>query len=616
MRTSRWIKAVYAAILLIGMLVALPNLFTSGQLAQLPGWLPKKQITLGLDLQGGSHLVLEVDAAALRKDRLRSLLDEVREALRTEHILMRSARLSGDAVVVSIDDDGQRAKAGAALQALAVPVTGLGFATGAKDIDVNSAGSQITLSLTEAGMKDRLDAALQQSLEIVRQRVDQVGVSEPTIQRIGTDRMLVQLPGLQDPTRLRQLLGSTAKMDFHMVANVDRGAALPRGVTMLPDSKTGAMYPIEDQVALSGERLVDSRAGFDPRTGEPIVSFRFDGAGARQFAEITSANVGRPFAIVLDGKVLSAPTIREPITGGSGQISGSFSVEDTVVLSALLRAGALPAPLTVIEERTVGPDLGGDVIRMGIYTGIAGFLLVVGLMVALYRGWGMIANMALAIHVVLTVAALSLLGATLTLPGIAGIILGIGLSVDANILINERIREETRKGRSAFAALDSGFKRAFSTIVDANVTALIATSLLFMLGSGPVRGFAVTMMLGILTSMFTAVTLVRVVMTEVVRRRRMKTISIEPLVRLAPEGTNYAFMKGRFIGIGVSIVLSIASVILFMKPGLNYGIDFIGGIQVEALTSKPADLAEFRSKLGDSGLARSPSRRRAAKATC
>ena len=602
MRTSRWIKAAYAAILLIGILVALPNLFTPAQLAQLPSWLPKKQITLGLDLQGGSHLVLEVDAAALRKDRLRSLLDEVREALRKEQILTRSARLSDDAVVVSITDDAQRAKAGEALQALAVPVAGVGFGTGAKDIDVNSAGNQITLTLTEAGMKDRLDAALQQSLEIVRQRVDQVGVSEPTIQRIGTDRMLVQLPGLQDPTRLRQLLGSTAKMDFHMVANVDRAAPLPPGVTMLPDSKTGAMYPIEDRVALGGERLVDSRAGFDPRTGEPIVSFRFDGAGARQFAQITSANVGRPFAIVLDGKVLSAPTIREPITGGSGQISGSFTVEDTVVLSALLRAGALPAPLTVIEERTVGPDLGGDVIRMGIYTGIAGFLLVVGLMVALYRGWGLIANMALAIHVVLTVAALSLLGATLTLPGIAGIILGIGLSVDANILINERIREETRKGRSAFAALDSGFKRAFSTIVDANVTALIATSVLFMLGSGPVRGFAVTMMLGILTSMFTAVTLVRVVMTEVVRRRRMKTIDIEPLLKLAPEGTNYAFMKGRFIGIGVSIVLSIASVILFMKPGLNYGIDFIGGIQVEALTSKPADLAEFRSKLGGLGL--------------
>ena len=602
MRTSRWIKAAYAAILLIGILVALPNLFTPAQLAQLPSWLPKKQITLGLDLQGGSHLVLEVDAAALRKDRLRSLLDEVREVLRKEQILTRSARLSDDAVVVSITDDAQRAKAGEALQALAVPVAGVGFGTGAKDIDVNSAGNQITLTLTEAGMKDRLDAALQQSLEIVRQRVDQVGVSEPTIQRIGTDRMLVQLPGLQDPTRLRQLLGSTAKMDFHMVANVDRAAPLPPGVTMLPDSKTGAMYPIEDRVALGGERLVDSRAGFDPRTGEPIVSFRFDGAGARQFAQITSANVGRPFAIVLDGKVLSAPTIREPITGGSGQISGSFTVEDTVVLSALLRAGALPAPLTVIEERTVGPDLGGDVIRMGIYTGIAGFLLVVGLMVALYRGWGLIANMALAIHVVLTVAALSLLGATLTLPGIAGIILGIGLSVDANILINERIREETRKGRSAFAALDSGFKRAFSTIVDANVTALIATSVLFMLGSGPVRGFAVTMMLGILTSMFTAVTLVRVVMTEVVRRRRMKTIDIEPLLKLAPEGTNYAFMKGRFIGIGVSIVLSIASVILFMKPGLNYGIDFIGGIQVEALTSKPADLAEFRSKLGGLGL--------------
>lgn len=602
MRTPRWLKLVYLGIVFVGILIALPNLFTAAQLATLPSWFPKSQVTLGLDLQGGAHLVLEVDAEALKQEKLRTLFDDARNMLRDERIPRQSVRRTGDKVVMTIDDEAQHAKAMELLSKLALPVTGFGFGAGEQDVEITSTGGQITLALTEAGIRDHLDAAVRQSLEIVRRRVDQVGVAEPTIQRIGADRILVQLPGLQDATRLRQLLGSTAKMEFHMVAQVPDLERLPSGISLLPDAKTEQKYPVEDRVALSGERLIDARAGFDQRTQEPIVSFRFDGVGARQFAEITSANVGRPFAIVLDGKVLSAPVIREPITGGSGQISGSFMVEDSVVLSALLRAGALPAPLTVIEERTVGPDLGTDVIRMGVYTGIAGFLLVVCLMVVLYRGWGMIANMALAIHVILTLAALSLLGATLTLPGIAGIILGIGMSVDANILINERIREESRKGQSAFAALDHGFRRAFSTIVDANVTVLIATTLLFMFGSGPVRGFAITMMLGVLTSMFTAVTLVRVAMTEMVRRRKLKTIRIEPLFRLAPQGTNIAFMNGRFVGLAVSAFLSIASIALFVKPGLNYGIDFTGGIQIEVTTSRPADLVELRLKLSGLGL--------------
>jgi SecD/SecF fusion protein len=586
----------YAIIVLIGVLAALPSAMPPSVLDKMPSWF-RHQVTLGLDLQGGSHLVLEVDANALKADRLRSLLDDARGALRKERIPVQSARVAGDAVVVNIDDDAQRAQALDILKKLATPVA-TGFGAGVSDIDVASTDKQIKLTLTEAGIRDRVDAAIQQSLEIVRQRVDQVGVAEPSIQRVGSDRILVQLPGLQDPTRLRQLLGSTAKMEFHMVANVAQGEPLPPGVTMLPDAKTQQQYPIEDRVALSGERLTDARAGFDQRTQEPIVSFRFDSVGARQFAEITQANVGRPFAIVLDGKVLSAPTIREPITGGSGQISGSFTVEDTTVLSALLRAGALPAPLTVIEERTVGPDLGGDVIRMGLYTGIAGFVAVVLFMVALYGSWGMIANFGLLLHLILTIGVLAILGATLTLPGIAGIILGIGFGVDANILINERIREESKKGLSAFAALDHGFKRAFSTIVDANVTSLIVTALLFMFGSGPIRGFAITMIIGTCLSMFTAVAIVKVIMTEVVRRRKMKTIKIEPLVHFFPEKTSISFMNARFLGIGVSILLSLASIGLFVKPGLNYGIDFKGGIQVEITTSQPADLAALRSTLG------------------
>ncbi|MFC0244364.1 protein translocase subunit SecD [Falsochrobactrum ovis] len=599
MRTSKWVAVLYGLIVLIGVIIALPNFFTQKQLEAMPSWFPKRQVTLGLDLRGGSYLVLEIDAAALKKERMRSLLDDARSKLRAERIQPQSIRAVGDSIIVTIPDAEQRTKADAALRTLISQVNTSGFGTAINDIDVTSNDNQIRLSLTEAGFNYRLDAALQQSLEIIRQRVDQVGVAEPSIQRVGSDRIVVQLPGLQNPAELRQLLGSTAKMSFHMVADVNPNDTPPPGVSILEDSNDpNIKYPIEDQVALSGERLTDSRAGFDQRTNEPIVSFRFDSLGARQFADITTKNVNRPFAIVLDDKVLSAPVIREPITGGSGQISGSFTVQDTVVLSALLRAGALPAPLTVIEERTVGPDLGGDAIKMGLITGIIGFALVAAFIFVLYGFWGLIANLALLLHTLLTFSALSLIGATLTLPGIAGIILGIGIAVDANILINERIREETRKGLGAMPALDKGFHAAFSTIVDANVTAMISTILLFMFGTGPVRGFAITMMLGIAISMFTCVTLVRMVMAWSVRRRKLKVLHIEPLLKFVPEKTNISFMNARFYGIGISIVLSIASIFLFFKPGLNYGIDFKGGIQAEIVTSQPADLAQLRQKLG------------------
>lgn len=602
MRTPRWVMVWYAIIVFAGILAALPNLLTPHQLASMPAWMPKQQVTLGLDLRGGAHLVLEVDQAALKAARLQSLAEEARNALRSEGVPTPATRVVDGVVVVSIADDAQRARAVELLRSLGNPVSGIGSGPGQSDIDVSVTDGRVRLSFTEVGWADRVRSALEQSLEIVRQRIDQIGIAEPTIQRVGSDRLLVQLPGLQDPARLRELLGSTAKMTFHMVVDVPEGQQAPPGVTFLPDTETGMRYAIEDRIALDGERLTDARSGFDPITNRPEVTFKFDSVGSRRFAEITSENVGRPFAIVLDGKVLSAPVIEQPIVGGSGRITGNFTIEETAVLSALLRAGALPAPLTVVEERTVGPDLGSDVISMGLFTGLAGFGLVVALMLVLYRGWGLIANLALALNVVLMIGALSFIGATLTLPGIAGIILGIGLAVDANILINERIREETRKGASAFSALDHGFKRAYSTIVDANVTSLIVTALLFMFGSGAVRGFAVTMMLSIVISMFTAVAIVRIVMIEVVRRRKLQTLQIEPLFTLAPDGTKISFMKARFLGIGVSIVLSLASIALFVKPGLNYGIDFVGGIQVELETSQPADLAQLRDGIGALGL--------------
>jgi SecD/SecF fusion protein len=598
MRNSPWVVATYAFIIFIGILVALPNVLPQSTLDRMPTWLPHDRVSLGLDLRGGSHLVLEVDRTDLVNERLQNLLQDSRRILRDNGIEPSGIRRSGDTITVTLRDPAQRSAAVTQLQTLSNPV-GFGTSMGQSDLDIRTpSNNSITIAYTEAGITSHGSAAVEQSLEIIRQRVDQVGVAEPTIQRVGNDRVLVQLPGEQDPSRLRQLLGSTAKMSFHLLGNQGEP-----GVTMLPDEQ-GQQYPVQDRVELSGDRLTDARAAFDQQTNEPIVNFRFDTAGANRFAQITQANVGRPFAIVLDDKVLSAPVIRQPITGGSGQISGGFSVEEANTLSALLRAGALPAKLTVIEERTVGADLGSDAIEMGIFTGFIGFVLVVAFMFVLYGAWGILANIALALNIVLTFAGLTMLGATLTLPGIAGIVLGIGLAVDANVLINERIREEARKGKSAFAAIDAGFSRAYSTIVDSNVTALIATVLLFWFGSGPVRGFAVTMGIGIAISMFTAVSVVRVAMIFIATRRKLKKIDIKPLlpISLIPDGTQINFMKARFVGISISLVLSFASIVLFFTPGLNYGVDFRGGIQMEVVTEGEADLAAFRSQLGELGL--------------
>jgi len=585
MHISRLRLAIYLVAILFGILTALPNVLPPRVLAAIPDFLPKDKVTLGLDLRGGSHLVLEVDSSGLVREHIQGLLGQARQQLRREKIPM-SLRRTDTAVYVTLNNVADSNRALPLLRQLANPIGTMG----ATDIEFSRPSStQIVMSMNREGVRDRVNAATEQSLEIIRRRIDQIGVAEPTIQRAGADRIVVQLPGVQDPTRIRELLGSTAKLTFHLMGE---GGI---GTRSLPGADDNQKYTIQDIIAMAGDRLSDARAGFDQQ-GRPAINFRLDTVGARQFGDITRQNVGRPFAIVLDGKVLSAPTINEPIPGGSGIISGSFTTEQANDLAALLRAGALPAPLTVIEERTVGADLGSDAIRSGLTTGLIGFVLVFLFMFVLYGVWGLLANLALAMNVALTFGALSVMGATLTLPGIAGIVLGIGLAVDANVLINERIREETRKGARAVVALDLGFKRAYSTVVDSNVTALLATVLLFYVGSGPVRGFAITMALGILLSMFTAVSVVRAIMILIVKYRRMQIFRIEPLFgfKLIPDGTSIPFMRGRFFGIGFSAVLSIASVILFFNPGLNYGVDFKGGLQMEIATSKQPDIGAWR----------------------
>jgi|HigsolmetaAR203D_1030402.scaffolds.fasta_scaffold00625_19 SecD/SecF fusion protein len=604
MQYPRWKVATFAILILAGFLIAAPNLLSREQLDRLPDWLPKQQVTLGLDLRGGSHLLLEVDSASLFQAREQDLADEVGRALRAEGVPPDAISIDDGRLVVTFGDPDMADDAVRIIRGLPSLLSSGPSGTLASPYTVSRSGGSVSIAPTPAAIAEATQAALEQSLEVVRRRIDETGVAEPTIMQQGADRILIQLPGVQDPRRIKALLGTTARMTFHLLdETLDparlQGGRPPAGVQILPGETAGELYPVRRRIMLEGDRLVDAGAGFDPQTGAPVVTFRFDSIGATRFADITRENVGRRFAIVLDGKVLSAPVIREPITGGSGQISGSFTVQEAQDLSVMLRAGALPAPLKVIEERTVGPDLGQDAIQMGLYTGLLGFALVVGFMVMLYGAWGMLANMALVLNIVLTFAALSLLGATLTLPGIAGIVLGIGLAVDANVLINERIREETRRGRSAMAALDAGFSRAFATIVDSNLTTLIATVLLFAFGSGPVRGFAVTMALGIGISMFTAVSVVRYVMVTWVRRARPKQLVIRPLfgLKLIPDDTSIGFMRARFAGIAVSLVLSIASIGLFVKPGLNYGVDFVGGILLEVRTDGPADLAGLRGAL-------------------
>ena len=405
--------------------------------------------------------------------------------------------------------------------------------SGQRSLDVSDAGGGlIRLTVTQAAITERIRQTIEQSIQIVERRVNQLGTVEPLIQRQGADRILVQVPGLQDPSRLKELLGKTAKMEFRMVDTTvspdqaQQGRVPPDSEVLMSSTSPKIPYVIKKQILVSGGDLTDAQPGFDQRSGEPIVSFRFNTSGARKFAQATSENVGQPFAIVLDNEVISAPVIREPITGGSGQISGSFTVQQANDLAILLRAGALPAPLTVIEERTVGPGLGQDSIEKGELAAYVGSIMVIVFMLVTYRLFGVFANVAVAINVAMIFGVLSLLNATLTLPGIAGIVLTVGIAVDSNVLIYERIREELRGGRNAISAIDAGFKRALSTILDSNITTFIAAAVLFYIGTGPVRGFAVTLGIGIITTVFTAFTLTRLIVAGWVRWKRPQAVPI------------------------------------------------------------------------------------------
>jgi SecD/SecF fusion protein len=602
---------IIAIVTIMGILFTLPNLLPNDTLKSFPDWMPKNKIVLGLDLQGGSHLLLQVNRDDIVTERIKGLRREARSILANDNGIGNIITTRGTELTIELNDSAKLEQALTALEQLKTSpdtlFTGGGLSSNIEEVEITRrADGKITLLLTEEGIDDRLNSLVSQSIEVIRRRIDELGTTEPLIQRQGKDRVLVQVPGFDDSERLKDLISRTARLTFHMVypdlsAAQAQAQGLPVGTMIIP-SNDGVDELLFEDVAIGGESLVDSQPGFNPQTNQPIVSFRFDTRGAISFGEITSQNVGRRFAIVLDNQVITAPVIQSAITGGSGQIEGNFTVQSANDLAVLLRAGALPATLDIIEERSVGPSLGADSVSAGLMAGIVGAIAVIAFMLISYGTFGIIANISLVLNVTLILGALSMLGATLTLPGIAGIVLTIGMAVDANVLIFERIREEMKGGRNVYQAIEAGFSRAIGTIIDANVTTLIAAIVLFFLGSGPIQGFAVTLTLGILATLFTAyfVTLFSVARWYAIVRP--KTLKIQ-LLKLVPDGTKIPFMKWKNIAMSISIVAIIGSLGLFFAQGLNLGIDFKGGssIEIQAVEGN-ADIGDIRSRLSGLGL--------------
>ncbi len=526
----RWRVYLCLAAVLLGLAFTAPNLLSDAVLAKIPGWAPHQRLNLGLDLQGGSYLLLEVDTDALKAERLTNLVEDARKTLGEQQIAFTGLGQAGGLAHVRITDPAQLKAAQTALRKLGAPM-----AAGGRDVSVIDAPDQgLQLRIANQALVADGSKAVDQSIEIIRRRIDALGTREPTIVRQGVNRIVVEAPGESDPERLKAVIGQTAKLTFQMVDDsVPLGEAIagrvPPDSMLLPDQETGPGGPpilVKRRPLVSGEMLTSAAQSFD-QYNRPAISFRFNGVGAQRFAEATSQNVGKRFAIVLDNKVLSAPNILEPITGGSGEITGSFSLEQASNLALMLRSGALPAPLKIVEQRTVGAELGADSVRAGALAGIIAIALIAAFMILAYGFvFGGISVVGLLMNMAMILGTMSMIGATLTLPGIAGLILTIAMAVDANVLIYERIRDEERAGRKPALAIDTGFSRATVSILDANITTLIAALILFQFGAGPVRGFAWTLSIGVLTSVFAALFITRMLVVWWYRSIRVKRLPI------------------------------------------------------------------------------------------
>lgn len=537
LHVSKWTKIFVALVLLAGILIALPNALPSGIRAKVPSWLPHDTVSLGLDLQGGSYILLEVQLEPVLKDRVDMTVSEIRRGLRKAHIGFTDLNTIKHGVSVRILDQAQFDQAKSIIKDINPTLGNAMLSVGQHQYDMTTPGSdRIQLVMNDSYIRQTKHDILALSIETVRKRIDELGTKEPSIEQQGDDRIVVQVPGLADPSQLINILKTTAKMTFQLVDdNADVTAAMrgdvPIGDELLPQDAgdSGEQLPpvvVQKRVLVAGDRLKDAGWSTDQRSGQVVVTFSFDTVGARQFGDVTKENVGHRFAVVLDKKVITAPVIREPIIGGSGQIDGHFTVKSAQALSAMLKAGALPAPLKPIEMRTVGAELGADQINAGCNAALAGLALVVIFIFLRYGLFGIFADIALVLNIVLLLAVLTLFGATLTLPGIAGIVLTMGMAVDANVLIYERMREEYKNGRGVLAAIDTGSSRALATIIDSNATTLISALILFELGSGPVRGFAVTLGIGIISSVFTAVVVNHVIVCAWVNRVKPKVLPI------------------------------------------------------------------------------------------
>jgi protein-export membrane protein SecD/preprotein translocase SecF subunit len=634
----RWQRIGIMAITLLAVLLSLPNLLPAAVLNHLPAWYQQSRINLGLDLRGGAHFLLEADLRGLMSERLANLGDSVRGELRKEQVAIKDLTVEGGrSLVVTLRDAGQRPKALEAIRAVD------------RALAVSGSGDTLQIAYSDQELTRRKKEVIDQSIEILRKRVDETGTIEPTIMRQGEDRILLQVPGIKDTTELKRKINQTAKLTFHLV-NEDvaaGGRGVPTNVpptTMLVPTRDGMIalrantpkvwaeiqaaspkmspdqicrrfqpdcLPVLKRVIVGGEDLDDAKATFEQQQGgRPIISFTFNASGGRAFCAATRTNIGKRLAILLDNEVISAPVVQSAICGGSGIITGAFTTQQTQEQALLLRSGALPATLTIIEERTVGADLGADAIHSGMLAAIVGTVLVAIFVFAAYGPtFGGFANLAMLVNLLLVLAGMSLLGASLTLPGIAGLVLTVGMSVDSNVLIYERVREERANGRSPLGALTTGYQRALSAVIDANLTALIAGVLLFGFGSGPIRGFATSLTLGLLTHLFTATIFTRMLLASWWRWRRPTELPLSgehmlwrPL-RVVPAHTTFDFLGKRRLAMALSTAVNVAALLGLAVFGLNFGIDFEGGIAIQVKAKEGvAHLEDLRSTVGTLGV--------------
>ncbi|SMX32312.1 protein translocase subunit SecD [Octadecabacter ascidiaceicola] len=624
LKIDLWKRIAIWMVVAIGIIVAIPNGFygkvetsndaeailavegatstpeLEADAALWPSFMPDNLVNLGLDLRGGAQLLAEVKVEQVYESRMRSMWPEVRDVLAAQRnvvgFVTDESNVEGELRVRISQPDGM-ARALELVRGLAQPVVSV-TTVGETDIEVvQLSDTDLMVSLSEAEKVATDDRTVRQALEIVRRRIDEVGTREPSIQRQGESRILIQVPGVGSAQEVKDIIGTTAQLGFHPVVGStgDPDASAGAGNMLIPSlDQEGLYYIVERSPVVTGEELVDSQPTFD-ENNRPAVTFRFNPSGARQFGDYTRDNIGSPFAIVLDNEVVSAPNIAAHISGGSGIITGRFTIEESTNLAVLLRAGALPAELDFLQEQTVGPDLGQDSINAGAIACVVAFALVLIYMVLSYGLLGVFANVALLVNVALIFALLSLIGGTLTLPGIAGIVLTIGMAVDANVLIFERIREESRTAKGPARAIELGYEKALSAIIDANITTFITAAILFAMGAGPVRGFAITLGLGIITSVFTAIFVTRLLVVIWFERKRPKQIFAGKYLRLVKSETAFDFFKRGKLWLGLSGIMVVVAFVSFMAQGLNFGIDFKGGTTLRTESTQTIDVAEYRA---------------------